>query len=160
MPLTEAEAQAAHRQFAANAFNACWELIDKPTRTQTEAIQMRRLAEVSFHHWQQFQGHTDTNLSIGYWQLARVYTLSGLLDQAMQYAALCLEVSQRAGVEPFYLAYAHEAMARVRAAAGQPDASRESTHRAEALIPQIADADAVQQLREDLMTIENARAWE
>lgn len=160
MSLNQADQQAAHRLFAAQAFNACWNLIDKPGRTPTEDAEMRRLAEVSFHHWKAFDGHTDTNLSIGAWQLARVYVISGLAQQGLEYAAQCLEISQTGDVEPFYLAYAHEAMARARAALGQFEASRQSTHHAEALIPLISDPESVHQLREDLMSIENRRAWE
>ena len=160
MTLSDTDQQAAHRLFAAQAFNACWNLIDLPARTPEQDREMRRLAEVSFHHWRAFHGHTATNLSIGLWQLARVYTLSGLLPQALDYAAQCLEVSQHGGIEPFYLAYAYEALARAQSAAGQLDASREATAHAEALIPQITDPDSVHQLRDDLMTIENARAWE
>src|SRR5688572_12315447 len=98
MSLNETDQQTAHRLFAAQAFNACWNLIDKPKRTREENIEMRRLAEVSFYHWSAFEGHTDTNLSIGYWQLARVYTLCGEHQQGLEYAALCAELSQRAAL--------------------------------------------------------------
>ena len=79
MTLSDTDQQAAHRLFAAQAFNACWNLIDLPARTPEQDREMRRLAEVSFHHWRAFHGHTATNLSIGLWQLARVYTESRIL---------------------------------------------------------------------------------
>ena len=43
----------------------------------------------------------STNLSIGYWQTARIYALLGQAENARRYAQMCFEVSQQPGVKPF-----------------------------------------------------------
>ena len=56
---------------------------------------------------------------LAYWQVSRIYALLGQADNARRYGELCLEVSQEPGVQPFYLAYAHEALARAGHGGGQ-----------------------------------------
>ena len=70
-------------------------------------------------HWTQRPDCTSTNLSIGYWQTARIYALLGQAENARRYAQMCFEVSQQPGVKPFFLAYAYEALAQAEAAAGE-----------------------------------------
>jgi hypothetical protein len=71
-----------------------------------------------------------------------------------QRAARCLEVSNDVNIEPFYLAYAHEAAARAAAVAGDDEALK--THRDEAarIAETLEDEDSRQQLQQDLATIE------
>ena len=114
----ELDQQKAHRYFAADAFNACWQLIEKEARTPDDDDEMLRLAEASFWHWHSFEGHTGENLSIGYWQLARVYVLANQPARALRYAEKCLEVSERASLSPFCMGYAYEALARAQKANG------------------------------------------
>ena len=63
--------------FSAHCFNIEWELIDKPERTPAENEQMILYALASLWHWTQRPDCSTTNLSIGYWQAARVYALAG-----------------------------------------------------------------------------------
>ena len=70
-------------------------------------------------HWTQRPDCTSTNLSIGYWQTARIYALLGQAENARRYAQMCFEVSQQPGVKAVFLAYAYEALARAEAAAGE-----------------------------------------
>ena len=101
---------AAHRFFAANCFNAVWELLDKPDRTDEDDEQMIALAHASVWHWTQREDRLPRNLSVGYWQLSRVYAILGHGERARHYGNLSLAAAQEE--EPFYLGYAHEALAR------------------------------------------------
>ena len=76
---------------------------------------MLRLSLAATWHWTQRPDCTSTNLSIGYWQTARIYALLGQAENARRYAQMCFEVSQQPGVKPFFLAYAYEALARAEA---------------------------------------------
>jgi hypothetical protein len=108
----------AHRYFAAECFNRTWDYIDKSPRTPEEDEKMLMLTMASFYHWTQRPDCTPGNLSIGYWQLARVHALLHHAEPARHYGQLCLKYSQGEGTEPFHLAYAYEALARAEAVAG------------------------------------------
>ena len=91
----------AHRYFSAHCFNRAWELIEKTGRTPAEDEEMLRLSLAATWHWTQRPDCTSTNLSIGYWQTARIYALLGQAENARRYAQMCFEVSQQPGVKPF-----------------------------------------------------------
>jgi hypothetical protein len=117
-PETEFDLQLAHRYFSTHCFNTAWGLIDQTDRTPEEAETMIQLGMASLWHWSQRSDCSAQNLSIGYWQMARIYTLLRQLDNARHYGQLALQYAQQEGVEKFALAYAYEALARAEAAAG------------------------------------------
>jgi Flp pilus assembly protein TadD len=142
---------AAHCYFAAHCFNLTWELMDKPERTLEENERMLWLTHASLWHWTQRTDCSPSNLSIGYWQVSRVYTLLNRAEDALRYANQCVEITP--GDDPFLMAYAHEAIARAAILAG--DHSTAETHLTEAhtLMPLIDDADDRQALERDLRTM-------
>jgi tetratricopeptide (TPR) repeat protein len=117
-PPPDFDLQSAHRYFSAQCFNQAWELIKKPDRTPEEDEAMISLSHASRYHWTQREGYGSTNNSIANWQLARIYTILGRLEQARHYASLCLRASREAGVETVFLGFAFEALARVEKNAG------------------------------------------
>lgn len=145
-----------HRYFATECFNRAWTLIDKPERTAAENEQMFLLTLVSLWHWTQRHDCTPRNLSIGYWQAARVSALLGQGGTAAYYAGRCLESS--AQEPPFYLAYAHEALA--RAALVDHDLPRLHDHLAQAatLTAQVEDPEERAMLEKDLADLQHAAA--
>ncbi|HBJ83797.1 MAG TPA: hypothetical protein DDZ88_08010 [Verrucomicrobiales bacterium] len=139
---------AAHRYFSADFFNLTWELIEKAERSPEDTECMISLSHASLAHWRMREDCTARNLSIGYWQLSRVYALAGQADNATHYGQLCLGVS---GQEPpFYISYAHEALA--RAAKLKGDTSILDAHLAEArrFAAQVTDAEEKKMLDDDL----------
>jgi hypothetical protein len=144
---------AAHKYFSADCFNKTWNYIDKPTRKTSEEDAMLRLSLASLWHWTQREDCTDTNLSIGYWQVARVFALLRQADNARHYGELCLEVSQKEGVEPFYLGYAYEALARAEHVAGNLDKKEDLLVQAHQTATSIADAEEKKMLLKDLATL-------
>jgi hypothetical protein len=145
--------QAAHRYFSAYCFNRAWELIEKTDRGAQEDEEMLRLSLAATWHWTQRPDCTPTNLSIGYWQTARIYTLLNQVENARRYAKLCLETSQIEGVPPFYLAYAYEALARTEMIAGQPSSMQEYLAQALQLATKVEDEEDRGYLEKDLDTI-------
>jgi hypothetical protein len=102
--------QTAHTFFSADCFNRVWELLEKRDRNREDDERMISLAHASLAHWRMRDDCVPRNLSIGFWQISRVYAVLGQAKNAMHYGRLCLEVS--APEPPFYLGYAHEALAR------------------------------------------------
>ncbi len=154
MPGTpEFDIQAAHRYFSTTCFNQAWELIDRPSRTPAEDEEMLRLSLASAWHWGQRPDCSPANLSIGMWQIARIYTLLGQPDNARRYGQLCLEVSRAASISPFYLGYAYEALARVEAVAGDKVKMEQYLGEALRAAAQLTDLEDKEQLIADLETI-------
>ena len=147
------EVQSAHKHFSATCFNRAWEYIDKTDRSQEDDLNMLLTALASLWHWKQREDVTATNLSVGYWQVARVYALMGQVENARQFGLLSLHESLKEGVEPFYLGYSHEALARADALSG--DHERKATHLrlAREACAKIADQEAKKMLLDDMATI-------
>ena len=115
------ELAAAHKYFAAQCFNQAWDLIEKPDRTPADDRLMEALSQASIYHWLQREDYSNQNLSVGYWQASRIQALLGHAAEALRHAQVCLDYSE--GLAPFYLGYAHEALARAQALAGNSEAA-------------------------------------
>ena len=101
---------------------------------------MLRLSLAAWH-WTQRPDCTSTNLSIGYWQTARI--LPCWVRQRMHGATpRCASKSaQQPGVKPVFLAYAYEALARAEAAAGEEGIAYGYLTEARRLAEQVEEAD-------------------
>src|SRR4030042_303875 len=145
--------QAAHKYFSAECFNRAWDYIDKPVRKSNEGDMMLQLSMASLWHWTQREDCTPTTLSIGYWQVSRVYALLRQSDQARHYGQLCLEASQNQGVEPFYQGYAYEALARAELVADNEDGMEKYLIQAHQVATSLSDPKEKKQLLKDLASI-------
>ena len=144
-----------HRELAVACFNKVWDLLVMENRSENESEEMVHLCHSSFWHWTQVKEHTATNLSIGYWQLSRVYAVTGQGVIALHYAEKCIEVSINAELKPFYIAYAYEAAA--RAYKGLEDAVKcqESLKTAFHFTSQVVDDESKGWLTKDLEEIQS-----
>jgi hypothetical protein len=145
------DVQEAHQHFSKDCFNRAWGLIDKSERTPEENEQMAQLALASLWHWSQRADCTDKNLSVGYWQASRIYSLLGEGANAQKYGYLCLAKTPQD--DPFLLGYAQEALARAAFAQCQTDKAREHQTEGLKLAEQVAEADSQQMLIKDLKGI-------
>lgn len=109
----------AHRFFAADFFNKCWDYIDKADRTPADDLQMIHLAHASRTHWQAIG--TPDNFAVGDWQISRVYAILNYPAQALIYGQSCLDVCLDNGIEGFNLGFAYEALARAEFLQGNLD---------------------------------------
>ncbi|MFC1572554.1 hypothetical protein ACFL6M_03040 [Candidatus Eisenbacteria bacterium] len=114
---------------------------------------MIQTALASLYHWSQREDCTDTNRSVGYWQVSRVYASAGYPDEARRYGRLCLDVSKKEGIPPFYLGYAYEALARVESLAGNRDLVEEYVGEARRAAESVKDQESKKLLLDDLETI-------
>jgi hypothetical protein len=144
---------AAHKYFSAECFNRTWDFIDKPNRTTSEADLMLHLAMASLWHWTQREDCTPTNLSIGYWQVSRVYALLRQADNARHYGELCLKASQEEGVLPYYSGAAYEALARAELVAGNQEQMEKHLVLAHQVAASLTDPEEKKMLLTDLATI-------
>jgi hypothetical protein len=112
-PLTRGQ----HRKIAGDLFNYTWSLMTRKARGKEEIDELLHAAHASRYHW----GHGGTlrNLSIGEWQVSRVYAMLGRSEAALYHGRRALEAAHRGALGRFYLAYAYEALARAAALAGQ-----------------------------------------
>ena len=145
--------QTVHKYFSPQCFNKAWDLIDKPVRKPAEDDRMLQLCLASLWHWTQREDCTPTNLSVGYWQVSRVFALLRQADMARRYGRLCLEVSEREEVPPFYRGYAYEALARSENVAGNLDEAEKYLVQAHQLAASLSDDEEKKLLLKDLATI-------
>lgn len=141
---------AAHRFFAAHCFNQAWELIEKPDRSPEEDRLMVALNQASIYHWLNRPDCGAQQLSIGYWQASRIQAILGNAAEAQRHAEACLSYS--AGLEPFYVGYAYEALARAAMLANNPIAA-EYLARAEEQVALVTDDEDRDLLRKDLVSL-------
>lgn len=143
----------AHRHFAAEAFNQCWELMDLPSRSPQQTREMIRLAEASFWHWQNSPDCAPQNTAISHWQLSRVYALAGDATTALHYAMQGLAVAKEDALEPFYLGYAWESAARAYFLAGMTSKGEVALQKAQAAAARVKDLANKAALELDLINL-------
>ncbi|HSG45125.1 MAG TPA: hypothetical protein VLA72_18405, partial [Anaerolineales bacterium] len=89
--------QQAHKHFSADCFNKTWDNMDKDSsRSNEENMEMLHTAIASLWHWSQREDVTDENLSVGYWQVSRVYCLIEQPHNARRYGLLSLQYAKNA----------------------------------------------------------------
>jgi hypothetical protein len=146
--------QQAHRKLAVDLFNNTWSLLDKPDRSEADDLEMIHMAHASRWHWGQVG--TAENLSVGEWQVSRVYAVLGQADRATYHGARALEYASSEGLPLYVPAYAHEALARGYALAGQYDRSQEHVAAAREIMTRETDDETRQMVAADLATIPSA----
>jgi tetratricopeptide (TPR) repeat protein len=142
-----------HKQLASQCFNRVWDFLDLQERTKEEEEQMIHLAHTSFWHWTQVEDHTSTNLSIGYWQIARVYAVVGNGEQSRFFAERCVEVSMQANIPPFYIGYGYEALARAYMVLGQNEMALDIFQKALSYAEEVVVEDSKKMLLKDLYEV-------
>jgi hypothetical protein len=140
-----------HRNQAAKLFNLVWDYMGKAERTAAEDDTILNAAHASRYHWELVGD--QQNLSIGEWQISRVYALLGRAEPATYHGKRCLEHTEAGDLEPFYFGYAHEALARAAKVAG--DRAKAAAHHALALAQaaRVTEKDDRDALEADLATI-------
>ncbi len=145
--------QAAHKYFSAYCFNHAWDSIDKSERSLEEENTMLQLSLASLWHWTQREDHTPKNLSVGYWQVSRVFALLGQVDNARKYGQLSLDTASKGGLDPFHMGYAYEALARAEHVAGNRVDTQKYLEKAAQLAEQVSDPEDKKLLLNDLASL-------
>ena len=145
--------QQAHKYFSADCFNKTWDNMEKDgSRSNEENMEMLHTAIASLWHWSQREDVTDEQLSVGYWQVSRVYCLIGQPNNARRYGRLSLEHAK--DLAPFFKGYAYETLARAEMLANKRYIMLTHLERARDMLTQIEEEDDRQLLEKDLETIE------
>jgi hypothetical protein len=139
------------RQLAVDLFNAVWALMETEDRTPAQDDRMLHMAHASRFHWDQVG--TAANLARGEWQCSRVYAVLRRPEPCLHHARRVLEICEEHGIGDWDLAFAHEALARGHAIAGERAAARASLEDARAAAEAIADPADRALLESDLATI-------
>ncbi len=151
--MTDLDLPAVHRRFAAECFNGVWDLLDKEERSEEDVAEMTHMAHASLWHWRQTGQATAQNYAVGAWQLSRVYAVVNNPEQARRYGEESLRLCRDHHLDAFYLAYAHEALARAAAGAGD-QAEKEHQMAAAGQVAARIEADSNREaLLRDLATI-------
>ena len=145
---------AAHKYFAAYCFNSAWPLIEKSERSPEEELGLVALGHASLWHWMHRSDCTDKNLSVGHWLLSRIYATLRDAVPARRYAESCLAISQRSELDPFYLAFAYEGIARAASIAEDWATVANALQQARSLSERIEDSENRTLLLNDLATIQ------
>ena len=112
---------------------------------------MLHTAIASLWHWSQRTDATDENLSIGYWQVSRVFNLLKQPDNARTYGLLSLQHAR--DLSPFLKGYAYETLARAEMQAGNRVALYYYLDKAREMAGAISNEDDRRLLLKDLETI-------
>jgi DNA-binding transcriptional MerR regulator len=137
------------RQLAVDLFNGVWRLMETEDRTPAQDDRMLHMAHASRYHWEQVG--TPANLARGEWLCSRVYAVLGRGEPALHHARRVRDICEEHGIGDWDLAFAHEALARAHAVAGDREAAATHARRAEA-VP-VAEPEDRALLAGDLATI-------
>ena len=147
--------QKAHRYFASLSFNNAWDLMIRAKRTVQENDEMLRLSHASLWHWTQFSEHTSINLSVGNWQLSRIYSLLSKPEEAERFAKISLKLAEKDCLGPFFRAYGHEALARAGLLSGKHVFAEKHLQKAFRLAKEVVAADDKNLLIDDLERLQS-----
>jgi hypothetical protein len=145
---------AAHKYFSAHCFNSAWDLIEKTDRTSDDDRLMVALNQASIFHWLQRDDHDNQHLSVGYWQASRIQAILGNAAEALRWAEVCLSYSGE--LKPFYLGYAHEALARAHSLAGDSRAAAHHLKLSHEFAARVGDKSERELLLADLNALNSA----
>ena len=139
------------QRLAADLFNLVWELLERPGRTVEEDDRMVHAAHASRYHWGQVG--QPTQLAIGEWQCARVYSVLGRAEPALHHARRCAEIVARDDVPDWLVASSHEGLARAYAVAGDKEEARRQRDLAHTALAAVADQEEREVVKADLAGI-------
>ena len=143
---------AEHLELARATFNQTWEYLDRDDRTEADNRVMLTHAAASWYHWRQVGD--SQNRSLSDWQMSRVLAVLGSADLARSFGAACLEISTEADLAPFYVAMAHESIARAAMVGGDDAARHEHVAAAKELLGSISESEEIEILTNDLASLE------
>jgi hypothetical protein len=143
----------ADRQLGVDLFNRTWTLMQKERRTPAEDDELIHCAHASAYYW--LEAGTAANRARSEWQCSRMYTVLGRAEPALHHARRCLEIceAEPIALEDWDLPFAHEALARAYALAGDAGQSNRHLERARELTAAVTDEDDRVLLETDLDSI-------
>jgi hypothetical protein len=141
------------RQLAVDLFNRAWTLMETGERTEEQDDELINTAHASAYHWTQVG--TPANRARSEWQLSRAYSVLDRPEPALHHARRCLAYCEEnpEAIEDWDLPYAHEALARAHALAGEADVAGRHAAAARELAAGVTGAEDREHLEADLGTL-------
>lgn len=149
------KAEEIHKQLSVECFNGVLTLLESKSRSMEDNRLMREMAHASLFHWLKRDDCEPLNLSIGLWQISRVYAVLGAGRAAMKYALECISVSNDAELSAFFRGHACEAAARAAKVMKDSDAAAQYLTEAQRCLGEVEGDDAAS-LKEDLDELASA----
>ena len=112
---------------------------------------MVHAAHASRYHWGEVG--QPTQLAIGEWQCARVYSVLGRAEPALHHARRCAEIVAANDVPDWLVASGHEALTRAYAVAGDRDEALRQRDLAHTALRQVTDPEEREVVESDLAGI-------
>lgn len=110
-----------HRAEAVRTYNACWDLLDAPSRSTEDTWLLLTRAFASRHHWIEAGGGVQESV-VADWMASRAAAAAGYGALAVDLARRSVEAADGSDQPAWLRASAHEGLARAYAAAGDADA--------------------------------------
>ena len=142
---------ATHRVHAVATNYLVWDLLGAESRSPDDDERMVHAAHASAHHWR-LAGEA-LHQARAEWLISRVYAVLGRADPARHHAARSLAICEEHGIGDWDVAFAHEAIARALAVAGDREGAAEEVTLARRLADDIAEDEDRELLLSDLATI-------
>jgi len=152
------EMQKIHQNLSVECFNKCWALIDKANRSEEDTENMLLLAHTSLWHWKQRTDCAPVNLSVGYWQVSRVYALTGDAGMAKLFGVKSLHIGREKKLPAFYLGYGYEAVARAEMLSGNTSEALRLIAESRNELEKVTDKEERQVLERDITALEKSIA--
>lgn len=144
---------APHRALAVSAYNGCWDLLERPGRTESEDLDLLELAFASRHHWRAAGGPKE--LAISDWMVARCLAEVGDGPLSLRFANLAA-AEQPADAPAWMRASMLEGLARAHAACGDQRSRDEAVALARAALAEERDDEERELIASQLATVPDA----
>jgi hypothetical protein len=142
-----------NRRYAVELYNAAWDLLDSPERTEAEDDEVLTLAFASRYHWGAAADGGEEQLAIGDWFIGHVAAHLGLSALAVRFSGRALDRVEALDVGGWLLASAYEGMARAHACAGDDEGRSRYTALAETALEGIEDPEEREVIEDQLRSI-------
>lgn len=125
--------------------------MENPARTSAETDEMIHAAHASRFHWGVVG--TPTNWGRGEWQVSRVYAVLRRAEAAAAHGERYLALCEEHALSPFDFGFAHEAIARAAALAGDEEAKAQHLADARSYLALVENDEDRAILEADLRTL-------
>ncbi len=126
-----------HRTIGVEAYNRCWDLLERDERNQDDDLELLTLAFTSRYHWS-FAGGPE-QWTVSDWMVSRAAADIGEGSLSLVFALRANSAVREFDAPDWLVASTAEGLARAYAALGDEDARDEWVNNAEYLVEAIAD---------------------
>ena len=129
------------RQLGVDLFNATWAVLERENRTREGDDELVHVTHASAYHWLRAPECEPKHRARSEWMCSRVYAELGRVEPALHHARRCLELCEEdePTLEDWDLPFAHEALARAYAVAGDAERAAEHERTARELAEKVGD---------------------